>query len=89
MVSYPISNHSECENIALLGGDSFFKIKRGGIQQLRCQVLEVIEAVESAGCDVESKGEPIVSQTRMAAIDENVPLGDIFSDERRIVGCVY
>ena len=51
--------------------------------------MEVIEAVESAGCDVESKGEPIVSQTRMAAIDENVPLGDIFSDEQRIVGCVY
>ena len=89
MVSYPISNHPECENIALLRGDSFFETKRGGIQQLRCQVLEVIGAVESAVRDVELKGESVVGQTRMAAVDENVPLGDIFSDEQKIVGCIY
>ena len=51
--------------------------------------MEVIGVVESAVRDVELKGEPVVGQTRMAAVDENVPLGDIFSDEQRIVGCVY
>ena len=82
-VSYLISNHPECENIALLRGDSAFKTERGGVQQLWCQVLEVIVVAKFALYNVESKGEPIVNKARMTIpVDEDVLLCDIFTGER-------
>jgi len=79
-VPYLICDHPKRENIALLRGGSVFETGKGGVQQLRCQVLEVIVGVIFTLRKIKSKGESIVSETGVEiTVYENVCLCDSLS----------